>query len=89
MHMRISQTQNNIFLDEVFQNSNITPETSLLDVGCGDGEIPIKIRSVKKCNITALDGSESMLREFKKKLSREKCRRYNSNSSKTGRELIQ
>ena len=61
---------NNIFLDEVFQNSNITQDTSLLDVGCGDGEIPIKIRSVKKCNITALDGSESMLREFKKKLSR-------------------
>ena len=61
---------NNIFLDQVFQYSNISPETTLLDVGCGDGEIPIKIRSHNKCNITALDGSEAMLREFKIKLDK-------------------
>ena len=63
---------NNIFLDQVFQYSNISPETTLLDVGCGDGEIPIKIRSHKKCNITALDGSEAMLNEFKMKLDKKK-----------------
>ncbi len=62
---------NNLFLNKVFQCSNISENTTLLDVGCGDGEIPIKIRSAKKCNITALDGSESMLKEFKKKLDKQ------------------
>ena len=62
---------NNLFLNKVFQCSNISENTTLLDVGCGDGEIPIKIRSTKKCNITALDGSESMLKEFKKKLDKQ------------------
>ena len=61
---------NNLFLNKVFQCSNISEDTVLLDVGCGDGEIPINIRNIKKCNITALDGSESMLIEFKKKLDK-------------------
>ncbi len=61
---------NNIFIDKFLSCSKITKMTKILDIGCGDGEIPISIYGKYKCKITALDGSESMLEEFTKKLSK-------------------
>ena len=34
---------NNIFIETVFKNLIINKESRILDVGCGDGEIPINI----------------------------------------------
>lgn len=59
---------NNLFIKNLFKLSKINHETKILDVGCGDGEIPIKIFKKQICDITAVDGSGSMLVEFYKKL---------------------
>ena len=59
---------NNIFLENLFELTNIDDDTKILDIGCGDGEIPIKIFKKQQCDITAIDGSQSMLSEFHKKL---------------------
>ena len=60
---------NDSFIFNLFESYKIKEHTKILDVGCGDGEIPIKIYNKIKCNISAIDGSLSMLNEFKKKLN--------------------
>ena len=60
---------NRLFLEKLFEFCSITDETKILDVGCGDGEIPIEIHKKTKSKITALDGSSAMLDEFSKKMS--------------------
>ena len=60
---------NELFLENLFKFCTITDETKILDVGCGDGEIPIKIYKKTKSKITVLDGSSAMLDEFSKKMS--------------------
>ena len=59
---------NDIFVNNLFTLTKISDETKILDLGCGDGEIPIKILKKQTCDITAVDGSEAMLAEFHKKL---------------------
>jgi ubiquinone/menaquinone biosynthesis C-methylase UbiE len=61
---------NNIFINNTFQHVKIDIYTQLLDVGCGDGEIPIRISKETDCEITAIDGSQAMLNEFKKKIKK-------------------
>ena len=60
---------NELFLEKLFEFCSITDETEILDVGCGDGEIPIEIYRQTKSKITVLDGSSAMLDEFSKKVS--------------------
>ena len=60
---------NGLFLEKLFEFCSITDETKILDVGCGDGEIPIEIYKRTKSKITVLDGSSAMLDEFSKKMS--------------------
>ena len=60
---------NGLFLEKLFEFCSITDETKILDVGCGDGEIPIKIYKKTKSKITVLDGSSVMLDELSKKIS--------------------
>ena len=60
---------NELFLEKLFEFCSITDETKILDVGCGDGEIPIKIYKKTKSKITVLDGSSAMLDELSKKMS--------------------
>ena len=60
---------NELFLENLFKFCSITDETKILDVGCGDGEIPIEIYKKTKSKITVLDGSSAMLDEFSKKMS--------------------
>ena len=60
---------NELFLERLFEFCSITDETKILDVGCGDGEIPIEIYKKTKSKITVLDGSSAMLDEFSKKMS--------------------
>ena len=60
---------NELFLEKLFEFCSITDETKILDVGCGDGEIPIKIYKKTKSKITVLDGSSVMLDELSKKIS--------------------
>ena len=60
---------NDLFLEKLFKFCSITDETKILDVGCGDGEIPIEIYRKTKSKITVLDGSLAMLDEFSKKMS--------------------
>lgn len=60
---------NELFLEKLFESCSITDETKILDVGCGDGEIPIEIYKKTKSKITVLDGSTAMLDEFSKKMS--------------------
>ena len=55
---------NKIFLNNLFQQTSITSKTKILDVGCGDGEIPIVLFEKTKCQLTAIDGSENMLKQF-------------------------
>ena len=62
-------SSNELFLEKLFEFCTITDETKILDVGCGDGEIPIKIYKKTKSKITVLDGSSAMLDEFSKKMS--------------------
>ena len=59
---------NELFLEKLFEFCSITDETEILDVGCGDGEIPIEIYRKTKSKITVLDGSSAMLDEFSKKM---------------------
>ena len=59
---------NELFLEKLFEFCSITDETEILDVGCGDGEIPIEIYKKTKSKITVLDGSSAMLDEFSKKM---------------------
>tara|TARA_Y100000768_G_scaffold352301_1_gene303792 strand:+ start:2418 stop:3074 length:657 start_codon:yes stop_codon:yes gene_type:complete len=65
---------NNLFVNNLFSLININLQTKILDVGCGDGEIPIIILKKQRCNITAVDGSRAMLSEFHKKLKSNKIR---------------
>ena len=65
---------NNIFINNTFQHVKIDNYTKLLDVGCGDGEIPIRISKKTDCEITAIDGSQAMLNEFKKKIKKNNVR---------------
>jgi len=60
---------NELFLEKLFEFCSITDETKILDVGCGDGEIPIEIYKKTKSKITVLDGSSVMLDELSKKMS--------------------
>ena len=60
---------NELFLEKLFKFCSITDETKILDVGCGDGEIPIEIYRKTKSKITGVDGSSAMLDEFSKKMS--------------------
>jgi len=60
---------NQLFLENLLKFCTITDETKILDVGCGDGEIPIEIYKKTKSKITVLDGSSAMLDEFSKKMS--------------------
>ena len=60
---------NQLLLENLFKFCTITDETQILDVGCGDGEIPIEIYKKTKSKITVLDGSSAMLDEFSKKMS--------------------
>ena len=62
-------SSNKLFLENLFEFCSITDETQILDVGCGDGEIPIEIYKKTKSKITVLDGSSAMLDEFSKKMS--------------------
>ncbi len=59
---------NNLFIDNLFSLTSINDKTKILDIGCGDGEIPIKIYKKRVCDITAVDGSEAMLEHFHRKL---------------------
>ena len=43
---------NELFLEKLFEFCSITDETKILDVGCGDGEIPIEIYKKTKSKIT-------------------------------------
>ncbi len=63
---------NNIFVNNLFRESKVNDKTKILDIGCGDGEIPIQIFKRKNCDITAVDGSEAMLDEFYKKVKNNK-----------------
>jgi ubiquinone/menaquinone biosynthesis C-methylase UbiE len=65
---------NNIFINNTFQHVKIDNYTKLLDVGCGDGEIPIRISKETDCEITAVDGSQAMLNEFRKKIKKNNVR---------------
>jgi ubiquinone/menaquinone biosynthesis C-methylase UbiE len=65
---------NNLFINNTFQHVKIDNYTKLLDVGCGDGEIPIRISKETDCEITAIDGSQAMLNEFKKKIDKNNVR---------------
>jgi len=65
---------NNIFINNTFQHVKIDNYTQLLDIGCGDGEIPIRISKETDCEITAIDGSQAMLNEFKKKIKKNNIR---------------
>ena len=60
---------NELFLEKLFEFCSITDETKILDVGCGDGEIPIEIYKKTKSKITVLDGSSAMIDELSKKMS--------------------
>ena len=42
----------------------IPSRSKIIDVGCGDGEIPIMLVKKTQCKITAIDGSENMLKQF-------------------------
>ena len=55
---------NQIFISNLLQQASINSETKILDVGCGDGEIPIMLVKKTQCQITAIDGSENMLKQF-------------------------
>lgn len=65
---------NNIFINNTFQHVGIDSHTKLLDLGCGDGEIPIIISKETDCEITAIDGSQAMLNEFNKKIKKNNVR---------------
>ena len=55
---------NNIFINNLFEQTSINSKTKILDVGCGDGEIPIMLFEKTKCQLTAIDGSKNMLNQF-------------------------
>ncbi len=55
---------NQIFISNLLQQTTINSKTKILDVGCGDGEIPIMLVKKTRCQITAIDGSENMLKQF-------------------------
>jgi len=77
---------NSLFLKKLFESYPVSNETKILDVGCGDGEIPIAIYKRKNSHITALDGSSLMLNELTRKMSINKinnikvvCQKYEDN----------
>jgi len=63
---------NKLFIEKLFNFCSITDKTKILDVGCGDGEIPITIYKKTKSKITVLDGSSAMLDEFSRKMNENK-----------------
>ena len=74
---------NALFLENLFESYPVSNKTKILDVGCGDGEIPIAIYKRKNSHITVLDGSSFMLNELARKMSLHKindikvyCQRY-------------
>ena len=58
---------NQIFISNLLQQASISSQTKILDVGCGDGEIPIMLVKKTQCQITAIDGSANMLKQFRLK----------------------
>lgn len=60
---------NDLFLDKLFKSYPVSDGTEILDVGCGDGEIPIAIHKRKNSRITVIEGSSIMLDEMIQKLS--------------------
>ena len=58
---------NELFLEKLFEFCSITDETKILDVGCGDGEIPIEIYKKTKSKITVLDGPQRCLMNSQKR----------------------
>tara|TARA_B100000927_G_scaffold105219_1_gene85070 strand:+ start:1005 stop:1682 length:678 start_codon:yes stop_codon:yes gene_type:complete len=79
---------NNIFVNNLFRVSKINDKTKILDIGCGDGEIPIQILKRKNCDITAVDGSEAMLDEFYKKVKNNNIRNIKIMNSLIDDELL-
>ena len=79
---------NNIFVNNLFRVSKINDTTKILDIGCGDGEIPIQILKRKNCDITAVDGSEAMLDEFYKKVKNNNIRNIKIMNSLIDDELL-
>jgi ubiquinone/menaquinone biosynthesis C-methylase UbiE len=61
---------NNIFINTTFKYVEINPNSQLLDVGCGDGEIPLTIFKKSQCHMTAIDGSQAMLDQFMIKMKK-------------------
>lgn len=59
---------NALFIDNLFESYPVSSKTKILDVGCGDGEIPIAIYKRKNSLITVLDGSSFMLEELHHKM---------------------
>lgn len=55
---------NKIFLSNMLSVISSLHGKAILDVGCGDGEIIIDIKKRFDCNLTAIDGSASMLKQF-------------------------
>ncbi len=77
---------NALFLEKLFKSYPVSNKTKILDVGCGDGEIPIAIYKLKNSHITVLDGSLFMLNELTRKTSLNKindikvvCQKYEDN----------
>ena len=79
---------NSIFINQLFEMFEINKETKILDIGCGDGEIPINIYKKQVCNITAVDGSQSMLNEFYKKLKISKIKKIKIINAMLNDELL-
>ena len=55
---------NKIFMSNMLSVISSLHGKAILDVGCGDGEIIIDIKKRFDCNLTAIDGSASMLKQF-------------------------
>ena len=52
--------KNNEYIDRVLEKVNITPNSTILDVGCGPGTLAIPLAKRAKA-VTALDLSKKML----------------------------
>ena len=61
---------NQLFVKNIISQVSIPKDFKILDVGCGDGEIPIMLFRKTLCHITALDGSLEMLKQFQIKLNK-------------------
>ena len=61
------EESNLLFIEKLFESYPASDATKILDVGCGDGEIPIAIYKRKNSHMTVLDGSSFMLNELNEK----------------------